>query len=259
MVLWMSFWPCTLARHSALTTCAWRGDHRCPYSRRGSREVRARSSPGTNVSRAAARTGSPSVRHTAATPHRAASPAASPSLRQPPASPSAERNCGPLPTAIGGLDADHAAPVSDRNGDHPPGSARPAMPHAVSEQLAYQQCSVISARCPGQSTAHTNMRATGARSARPATLTLSRTASPVIRAPTFLAARVPRNNADLRLTRGVIHARLMGARQTETCRQRGPSVAVRAEPTVHNDRLGGMDAVRYMSEAVATSTHGGTP
>ena len=82
--------------------------------------------------------------------------------------------------------------------------------------------------CSGPSTAPTNARAALARSARPASVTLSRTAVSAISAPTFPAALVPGNhaghradNADARPTR-----RRTSSRNTPPAR---PSVTVRGK------------------------------
>ncbi len=71
-----------------------------------------------------------------------------------------------------------------------------------------------------------------ARSARPASVTLSRTA-PVIGAP--ILPRPPRPGRTAGRGAGTLwgmHARLSGARQAGTRRQRGPSAAVRGKSTV---------------------------
>ncbi len=87
--------------------------------------------------------------------------------------------------AIGHLHPDKTVPRADRDRDCPARSARPAVPDAVAEQLAHQQGGVIPARVPGTEHPPTNARATRARSARPATVTLSRICGPAISAPAF--------------------------------------------------------------------------
>ena len=81
----------------------------------------------------------------------------------------------------------------------------------------------------GPSTPPTNARATRARSACPATVTLSRTAAQP--SAHRLPAAPPREKPGGRADTG-IHARLGAARQAGTRRRRGPSVAVR-QPTTH--------------------------
>jgi hypothetical protein len=76
---------------------------------------------------------------------------------------------------IGDLDPDHAIRGTDRDRDRLPRSARAAVPDAVPEQLTSSAASSPHG-CPGPSTPAVNARATRARSARPATVTLSRTA-----------------------------------------------------------------------------------
>ncbi len=71
--------------------------------------------------------------------------------------------------------------------------------------------------CPGSSTPPTNARATRARPARPASVTLSRTAALTISAPAFSAALVPGNQRDHRADKGM-HVRLSGARQARDTR-----------------------------------------
>ena len=123
------------------------------------------------------------------------------------------------------------------------------MPDTVAEQPAHQQGGVIPARVPRSEHPPTNTGATRARSARPATVTLSRTAALAISAP-----RLPPRPGGTTGPPGdtPMHARLSGARQAGKRRQRGPSVAVRGKPTVRTDRPDGPDAVRYTSVDTAT-------
>jgi hypothetical protein len=108
------------------------------------------------------------------------------------------------------------------------------MPDAVAEQLAYQQRRVIPARMPrAEHTPAVNARATRARSARPATVTLSRTAALATSAPAFPARPA---------SPGTIPGPPLGTREYTlhsparvkpgNTRRRGPSVAVRGKPTV---------------------------
>ena len=101
------------------------------------------------------------------------------------------------------------------------------MLHVIAEQLlVYQQDGDIPARVRGAEHPSANAGAIRARAARPAFVTLSRTAALAISAPAL--PRPP----DCGITgppdgHTGMHARLTGARQAGTCRQRGPSVAVR--------------------------------
>ena len=97
------------------------------------------------------------------------------------------------------------------------------LPDAVAEQLAPSSAASAPHGCPGPITPAVNARATRARSARPATVTLSRTAAPAISAPP--SAAPPRKRAAGR-TQG-IHARLSGARQA---RKTPPARPVRGRP-----------------------------
>ena len=143
---------------------------------------------------AAARTRSPSARHAGATPprrqarHQLKPPAAfrirasGAQLRRPGAA------------AIGHLHTDKTVSCGDRDRDRPAGSARPAVPDAVAEQLAHQQGGVIPARVPG--TKHPDCERAGdprplRPPARPASVMLSRTTSPAISAPVLLRPHRP--------------------------------------------------------------------
>ena len=101
------------------------------------------------------------------------------------------------------------------------------MVHAIAGQLpVYQQDGDIPARVHWAEHPSANARAIRARAARPAFVTLSRTAALAISAPAL--PRPP----DCGITgppdgHTGMHARLSGARQAGTCRRRGPSVAVR--------------------------------
>lgn len=132
----------------------------------------------------------------------------------------------PPAAAVGDLDPDHAADGPDRDRDRLPLRARAAVPDAVAEQLTSSAASSPRG-CPGPSTPAVNARATRARSARPATVTLSRIAL-AISAPAF-----PGPPASRETTRGRRRAHRderptqRYASSRETRRQRGPSVAVR--------------------------------
>ena len=118
----------------------------------------------------------------------------------------------PGAAAIRDLDPDRTVPGPDRDRDSLTRTGRAAMPHAVAENLAHQQDSGIPSRVPG--TEHPVYERAGdpSRSARPASVTLSRTASPVI--STRIPGR-PRPGKSRGLPGGHtgMHARLGGPRQ----------------------------------------------
>ena len=153
--------------------------------------------------------------------------------------------------AVSDLDPDHAAGGADRDRDRLPRGARAAMTHAVPEQLPSSAASSPHG-CPGPSTPAVNARATRARSGRPATVTLPRTAALAISAP---APSPP--------SPGEIH---QGAGRTRRCtpdsaarvkpethHRSGPSVAVRETADGAHRPSWRPDAVRYAS--VDTATH----
>ena len=94
--------------------------------------------------------------------------------------------------AIGHLHTDTTVPRADRDRDRPARSARPAMPDTIAEQLLTSRAASSPHGCPGPSTPPANARATRARSARPATVTLSRISGPAISAPAFPGRPRPR-------------------------------------------------------------------
>ncbi len=132
----------------------------------------------------------------------------------------------PRPAPVSDLDPDHTVPRRDRDRDRLPGSTRAAVPDAIAEQLAHQQDGHVPARV--SRTEHPAQERTGDQ--RPLRPPGKCHALPAIRAPAFPAALVPGNHAGRADTR--MHARLGGARQARTRRQRGPSVVVRGKPTV---------------------------
>jgi hypothetical protein len=128
--------------------------------------------------------------------------------------------------AVGDVDPDHAAGGPDR--DRLPLRARAAVPDAVAEQLTSSAASSPHG-CPGPSTPAVNTRATRARSARPAIVTLSRTAL-FINASAFPGPpRVPGNHPGRRRAHRDARPTRRRASSRETRRQRGPSVAVRGK------------------------------
>jgi hypothetical protein len=89
----------------------------------------------------------------------------------------------PGAAAIGDLHPDSACAGRHRDSDRLPGKTRAAVPKAVAESSLTSRTASSSQGCPGPRTAPTNVRTTLARSASPATFTLSRTVAPVISAP----------------------------------------------------------------------------
>jgi hypothetical protein len=153
------------------------------YQRRRSRAGTAWSTAGTRqphagISRAAALnqvTIRPPRRRQ---PHRAASPATSPSPRPSSASPPARRSSGtPRATAVSDLNPDQSVPGPDRDRDRLSRITRAAVLHTITQQLPVnQQDGDIPARV------HRAEHRVHER-ARPASVTLSRTAAPAISAP----------------------------------------------------------------------------
>ncbi len=169
-----------LARQPTPTTCAAAGRHRPPRTD----EVHARSmpgpSPGGEISRATARTRSPPAAPPPPPPRREARNELKPATAfRIPASRTQFRH--PRPAPVTDLDSDHAVPRpdrdSDRDRDRLPGSARAAVPDTITEELAHQQDGRIPARVTGAE--HPAYERTGdpRPPARPASVTLSRTAS----------------------------------------------------------------------------------
>jgi hypothetical protein len=135
----------------------------------------------------------------------------------------------PRPAPIGDLDPDHAAPALTVTVTVAPDWLyRTLLPKSSLTSRAASSPH----GCPGPRTPPTKVRATRARSARPASVTPSRTVAPAISAPALLRPLHPREAAGPLGGHTRMHARLSGARQAGTCRQPGPSVAVREKPTV---------------------------
>ena len=105
--------------------------------------------------------------------------------------------------------------------------------------------------CPRPSTPPTNARATLARSARPATVTLSRTAGPAISAPAFPGRPAPGNHRG----RQAEHGNARSTQRRTSSRNTPPARPVRGRPWkadgVHRPSWR-LDAVRYMSVNAAT-------
>jgi hypothetical protein len=89
----------------------------------------------------------------------------------------------PGAAAIGDLHPDSACAGRHRDSDRLPGKTRAAVPKAVAESSLTSRTASSSQGCPGPRTAPTNVRTTLARSASPATFTLSRIVAPVTSAP----------------------------------------------------------------------------
>jgi hypothetical protein len=94
--------------------------------------------------------------------------------------------------AIGHLHADKAVPRADRDRDRPARSPRTLCRTLLPNSSLTSRAASSPHGCPGPSTPPTNARATRARSARPATVTLSRISRPAISAPAFPGRPRPR-------------------------------------------------------------------
>jgi hypothetical protein len=154
----------------------------------------------------------------------------------------------PWPAAIGDLDPDNLAPGGDRNRHHPPGSARPAVPDTVTEQLIHQQCGLIPARVPGAKHLE-DERAGGTRPLRPPGKRHTLPDRPPSHHRTRPSpAAPPRETSRAAGGRREMHAQLSPGRQAGTTGSadlvRGssvvaaPSVAVRAKPTAPTGSAG---------------------
>jgi hypothetical protein len=136
--------------------------------------------------------------------------------------------------AVGDLHPDHAAASCHRNRDRPAGLTRPAVPHAVAEQLADEQGGVIPARVlHAENTAHE--LPDGPRALHPP----SHRHTPGHCSGHLCTAFPPVQVRGTPMGRGQAHG---DARSTLRCASsrttplEGPSVAVRGKPTVHADR-----------------------
>jgi hypothetical protein len=149
----------------------------------------------------------------------------------------------PRPGAVGDLDPDDAVPGDDRDRDRFPGSSRAAMPDTVTEDLAHQQDSHVSAWVP-RAEYLGDERASGPRPLRPPG---KRHALPDRRPGHHRTrpspAAPPRETGRAAGGRRDMHAQLSRERQAGTTGlprpssvarpwSRPPSVAVRAKPTV---------------------------
>jgi len=147
----------------------------------------------------------------------------------------------PGTAAIGDFHPDDATAGHHRDRDRLPGSPNRLYRTLLPKSSLTSKTATSPHGCPGPSTAPTNSRATRARSARPASVTLSRTAAPVITAPALPGLPCPGEPPGPLGWHMGMHARLSGTRQAATRRRRGrpwlsvesgPSVAVRGKSTV---------------------------
>lgn len=127
----------------------------------------------------------------------------------------------------------HGAPRSDRDRDQPR-IAQPAMPHPAAGQFPDQ----AAPRHPrtGAQDRPPRARPEPAPPAYPATVTLSRAAPPSAHPPSAVRPAGDNPKIDRRTAGDAGSARRHTASRKP--RRRGPSVAVRAKPTVHTDRPG---------------------
>ncbi len=182
--------------------------------------------------RAAARTRSPSARRAAASPTwRPAPPPAQapghlPRHHQMAAALGPQGPCDPC------LNPDHAVSGPDRDRDHLAGSARTAVPDTVAESSLTSKTAASPHGCPGPGTPPTNARATRARSARPVSVTVSRTATPVISAP---PPRPPSSRGTTRAARRA-HRDARPTRRPTSSRDT-PLARARPWPSVESRRL----------------------
>ena len=144
----------------------------------------------------------------------------------------------PRPGAVGHLDPDDAVPGDDRDRDRLPGSSRAAMPDTVTEDLAHQQDSHVSARVPRAEYLE-DERAGGPRPLRPPARQASRCPGPPpwpSPHPPFPARTSPGEVSGPPGGHTRMHARLRALRQARAIRPRArpwPSVET---PTVRTDR-----------------------
>jgi hypothetical protein len=157
-------------------------------------------------------------------PHRAASPATSQSPQPSSASPS--DGCSSVPpgsrdqllsTRTTPSSALTATVTVSPGASEPP--CRTLLPNSSPSSAASSPHG-----CLGPSTAPTDVRAIRARSARPATVTLSWIPGPAISAPVFPGRPAPRQVTGAAEPDVRMHARLSGSRQAGTRDRHGPSV-----------------------------------
>ncbi len=148
----------------------------------------------------------------------------------------------PRSAAVGDLNPDHAVDSLDGDRDRLAWSARPLCRRLLPKSSLTSNAASGPHGCSEPSTPPTNARATRARSARPASVAVSRTAAPAISAPFPVRLR-PRAITGRSGHTGM-YARLSGTRQARTRRQRR---RVRGRPwkaSGYTDRATAADAVR---------------
>jgi hypothetical protein len=201
-----------------------------------------------------------------------------PRRRQPHRAPLPVTSCRPpLPSASRSAGPSSGTPGAAAAGDLHPDNAVPALIVTVSPGTPGRLCrsllpdssltsSAASAPhgCPGPVTPAVNARATRARSAHPATVTLTWTAASAISAPPSRRP-APRKQPGSRGGHRGCRPGSAAHVKPETRRRRGPSVAVRGKPTVHTDRPSGRTpsamrpwTTRHAGPRRDKKTHGGT-
>jgi hypothetical protein len=147
------------------------------------------------------------------------------------------------PGAVGDLDPDDAVPGLTATVTVSPAAPEPECRTLLLKISLTSKIAESLHGCPDPSTSPTNKRAARARSARPASVTLSRTAALAITAPALPRPPRPREIGRAAGGRREMHAQLRRERQAGATGLRGPSsvarpwswppsVAVRARPTV---------------------------
>jgi hypothetical protein len=154
----------------------------------------------------------------------------------------------PWPAQVGDRDADDVVRCLDCDRDRLAGGTRAAVPDTVDEKL-HSSAATSPHGCPGPSTPSTNARATRARSARPASVMVSRTA-PASAQPPFPARTDPGKFPG---RRAGAHGDARSTRRRASSRDTPPARPVRGRPwkrrrctptatTVHTDRPCSTDA-----------------
>ncbi len=219
-----------LARQPAPTTCAAAGRHRRPRTH----EVHTRS-----IARRRHQQGCGSSNQVTSPPAAPSPPPPRREARNELKPPAAFRVAArrtqlrrPRPGSVGDLDPDDAVPGPDRDRDRLPGSTRAAVPDTVTEDLADQQDSHVPARVPGAEHLR-DERAGGPRPLRPPgkrhALPDRR---PAISAPAFPGRPAPGNRAGPPGGHRECTPDSAANVKASARPRRGPSVAVRAKPTV---------------------------
>ena len=203
------------------------------------------------------RTRSPSARRAAASPTaRPAPPPAGARGRLPPSLPQG-RSCGtPGPPRSVTSTWTTPSPALTATVTVPPGAPEPLCCTLLPNSSPASRAASSPHGCPGPSTAPTNVRATRARSARPATVTLSRTAASPTRPPPF-PRRGPRRQVPDPAGRAQRNAR--STRRRMSSRNTAPAQPVYGRPCRADgvsDRSHRTDAVRYVSVATVTRRNG---